>query len=558
MGFSRHITRNFNANKTNRIRYDDDDFTCQIFRFDKTFEKHYTTTTNNVTPKNYREESFHGMPCYRSPNTKNLTISFVYNAKESSDNYRIELLYANLHKKSPTANIDKDLPTSATIKINGKTVKNSMVMSGLDVNFSRNYQYCHFDKGENKIEYSLSSNTVFIGIAVKKFDLWEAKRHNTNNDDLTLIKATVEHTKELDINTMNCEFMYHHKLDEILEPTDPNANRSGLIFDYRDEINLYVKDTNGNNLQVFGGYISTIDVDDELTKVSMDCADRLIDLDRRYCLSEITTNGYSLGDNYKYNVYYDYHKNYDNYSDPLKFLMKNNEIFLRTNLKIGEPLVDKVGVKLATYNKKGYHKFTTSNMSANVFDHSVTLRNGADTLKPQSVVIYDAKNKTIDLNKYPHLYLHYGLGEEKWEEKVEETKTIDVQDGSSTKASQKWIDRANKITKATGNNAIKPIWEYCNKKINYESKEHFYQSAEKTWSRKRGNCCCTTEVFLNLLNAKRVTDLKYIHTHNNKGGHVFAKVNGEYYDPVVNYGYKNYLKRYNPIVGTSNFPKKPF
>ena len=559
MSFSRHITRNFNANKTNRIRYDDDDFTCRIHRYDKTFEKHYTTDTGNVKATNGERVSFHGMPCYRSPNKKNLVIKFVYNAKESSDNYRIELLYANTHKESPSDSVDKNLPSSATIKINDKVVKNSMNMLGLDVNFSRNYQYCHLDEGDNTIEYSLSSNTLFLGIAVKKYDVWEAKRHNTKNDDLTMIKATVEHTSELDINTMTCEFMYYHGLDEMLEPTNPNANRSGLIFDYRDEINLYIKDTNGANKQVFGGYISTVEVDDDLTKVTMECADRLIDLDRRYCLSEITTNGYSLGENDSYKVYYDYHKNYDNYSDPLKFLLKNNEIFLRSNLKIGEPLVDKVGWKLATYNKDSYHKFTTSNMSANAYDKSVTLRNGADTLKPQSCVIYDAGKNSIELNKYPHLYLHYGLGVEKWEEKIEETSTVTVL--GSTKASETWIKRANDITKATGNDAIKPIWKWVATNIKQTKIRNFYQSSSKTYTSKRGNCCCKTELMLDLLNAKGIADLKYVHCHVGKKGHVFAKVNGFYVDPSTSYagkGWHNYIHGYGPIVKVTDYPNKPF
>ena len=173
-------------------------------------------------------------------------------------------------------------------------------------------------------------------------------------------------------------------------------------------------------------------------------------------------------------------------------------------------------------------------------------------------MIYDdsVNNDTVLLNTYPNLYFNYGLGVEKWEEKVEETKTVTVQ--GSTQASETWIKRANSITSATGNNAIKPIWQYCYSKIKYVYKKDFYQSAEKTWSSKRGNCCCQTEVFLNLLNAKGVTDLKYCHSHNSKGGHVFAKVNGEYYDPVTSNGYHNYIKTYNPIVGTSTFPKKPF
>ena len=165
-------------------------------------------------------------------------------------------------------------------------------------------------------------------------------------------------------------------------------------------------------------------------------------------------------------------------------------------------------------------------------------------------------NDTVLLNTYPNLYLHYGLGVEKWEEKVEESKTVTVQ--GSTQASATWVARANKITSATGNAAIKPIWQYCYSKIQYVYKENFYQSAEKTWSSKKGNCCCQTEVLLNLLNAKEVTGLKYVHSHNSRGGHVFAKANGMYLDPTTYKGYGDYIRTYNPIIKTTDFPNKPF
>ena len=559
MAFNRHIKRNFNANKTHRIRYDEDDFTCQIFRYDKTFEKHYTPSNvplSNV--KNGEKKSWYGMGAYCSKNEKQMTITIKYNAKETSKNYRLELLFGNTHKQNPTAKVKDNLQASATIRINGETVKNSMGFIGTDVNFSRNYQYCTLKQGENTIEYVLSSNTIFIGLAIKKYDIWEAKRHNTKDDKLTMIKATVEHTKEFSINTMTCEFMYYHELDELLEPTDPNANRSGLVFDYRDEINLYVKDTNGNQQLVFGGYISLCEVDDDLTKISMECADRLIDLDRRYCLSEVTINNYQTDENADYSKYADLKRNYNNYSDPLKFLLNNSEIYLNSNLKIGDSLVDRTSRKLANYRKGGYTKLTKSNMVANVFDGSITVRNGADTLKKQSLVIYDdsVNNDTVLLNTYPNLFFHYGLGTEKWEEKVEETKTVTVQ--GSTQAKSTWVKRANSITSATGNSAIKPIWQYCYSKIKYVYRKDFYQSAEKTWSSKKGNCCCQTEVLLNLLNAKGVTDLHYCHSHNSKGGHVFAKVNGKYLDPTTRNGYGNYIKTYGSPIKITDFPNKPF
>jgi len=558
MAFSRHITRNFNANKTHRIRYDEDDFTCQIFRYDKTFEKHYTVYNNNINETNGNKVVWNGMWCYQSKDKSQLHIKVLYNAKETSPNYRLELLFANTHKETPTSKVVLTMKQSATIKINGETVKNSMPMIGTDVNFSRSYQYCTLNKGENIIEYVLSSNTIFIGLAVKKYEIWEAKRHNNKNDKLTMIKATVEHTKDLQINTMTCEFMYYHLLDELLEPTDPNANRSGLIFDYRDEINLYVKDVNGNTQQVFGGYISTVEVDDDLTKVTMECADRLIDLDRRYCLSEITINNYATDENANYNNYADLKKNYNNYSDPLRFLLNNSEIYLNSNLKIGDSLVDRTGRKLATYKNDGYTKLTKSNMGVTVNKTNIAIRNGADTLKPQSLVIYDdsVNNDTVLLNTYPNLYFNYGLGVEKWEEKVEETKTVTVQ--GSTQAKSTWVKRANEITSATGNSAIKPIWQYCYSKIKYVYRKDFYQSAEKTWSSKKGNCCCQTEVLLNLLNAKGVSDLHYCHSHNSKGGHIFAKVNGKYLDPTTRNGYGNYIRTYGSPVKITDFPNKPF
>lgn len=562
MSFNRHITRNFNANKTNRIRYDEDDFKCEIYKYDKTFEQQYTTTTNNINVVNGNLKYINGFYSYQSPNDKNLEISFTYNAKETSDNYRIELLYANTHKKTPTSKVDGTLKANATITINGEQVQNSMSFIGTDVNFSRNYQYCTLKKGENKIKYSLTSNTIFIGLVVKKYDKWTATRHNNRNDDLTMIKATVEHTKDFKINTMSAEFMYYHKLDELLEPTDPNANRSGLVFDFRDEINLYVRDTNGEMQQVFGGYISTANVDDDLTKMTLECADRLIDLDRRYCFSEIWVGGYSSDDNVAYTSNADYLKKYATYSDSLKFLMNNCETFINTNVRVGQPLIKRNNFKLVNYHKGSYTKLTANNMRTSINEGSITLRNGNNTLKQQSVIIYDdtIANKTVNLNNYPNLYFHYGLGVEKWEEKIEEKSTVTLE--GSTLASEKWIKRANSITSATGSSVIKPIWKWVSTNIVQTSESNFYQSADKTFSSKKGNCCCKTEVMLNLLNAKGITDLQYVHTKRaDGGGHVFAKVNGFYVDPsssIESRGWHNYIKGYGSIVKVTNFPNKPF
>ena len=129
MAFSRHITRNFNANKTHRIRYDEDDFTCQIFRYDKTYEKHYTPHNNTITEvANGENGVWNGMYCYRSTNEKQMTIRLKYEAKETSTNYRLELLFANTHRQTKTSQIKDTLQANATIRINGETVNSNMMM----------------------------------------------------------------------------------------------------------------------------------------------------------------------------------------------------------------------------------------------------------------------------------------------------------------------------------------------------------------------------------------------------------------------------------------------
>lgn len=557
--FSRHITRNFDANKTHRIRYDKDDFTCHIYSFDKTQEQQYSAYKGNLN-HNGVVKNWRGMKVIKSKNKKRVTLSFTYESNEKDSNYRLEFLYANTYLTPTAKKKDKTLKSNAEIYVNGKLQDPSKgsKWNSNDVNFNRHYQYVTLEKGKNTIEYKLIPNSVFIGLCIKRYDLYEAKRHNDDNDILTLIKATVEHTNELSINTMTAEFMYHHRLDDILEPTDPNANRSGLVFDYRDEINLYVTDTNGNSQLSFGGYISTAEVDDDLTKVTVQCADRLIDLDRRYNISEIVMKD-EEDDNTDYTYAVDYLKNYNYYSSALKFLLKSAELPMKTNVQLGNPLVQRNNWKLVDYKKGATEHLATSNMSATANKKSMTLRNGDDTLKGQSVTIYDNKSRSVCLNDYPNLYFHYGMGTHKWTEEYEVTTSV-TKEKSLTKSQKTWLARANGITKATGNDCIKPIWKWVAVNIPHQYKEGFYQSAETTWKKQKGNCCCKTEVMFKLLDAKGITDLKYMHSHNKNGGHIFGKVNGFYVDPstrVESRGWHNYIRKYGSPYESSNYPKKP-
>jgi hypothetical protein len=59
-----------------------------------------------------------------------------------------------------------------------------------DTSYSRNYTYVGLKKGKNKIQNKFSSNVVFFGLAIKKYDIWtESKINNKINtgDKLQLI-----------------------------------------------------------------------------------------------------------------------------------------------------------------------------------------------------------------------------------------------------------------------------------------------------------------------------------------------------------------------------------
>ena len=555
---NKHITRNYNANKVKKIRYDDDDFLLHIKKYDKTFETFYTLSHDNFeASSNAIKYFFDGMTCLYTKDAKNLVLTFKYDAPVTSSHYRLELLYSNTYRNTKKDKKNGSLKCNVTITVNGEQELVNSHFISTDVQYNRHYQYVKLNQGVNVIQYTLSPNMVFFGFAVKKYDVYEARRHVKTTDKITMINCDLSNTSDFKINTMKCTLMYYHGLDELLEPTNPNANRSGLVFDYRDEINYHVRDTNGNMVKVFGGYISTLDLDDNLQTLTLNCADRLIGLDRRYCLSEIYLNGRTDDGKVDYKYGLDYVKNYSDWSSALKFLLMSCEVPIKTNALIGTPLVAKKTKNLATYGKKKYNKLARSGVNLTLHDNYAYIRNNSNIDKAQSITIYDSTKKPKLINDYPNLYIEYGMGKEVWEEKKKETKTVTVNSGISTTITK----QADKITKATGNAAIKPLWQWIVNNIKHTYTQNFYQTPQKTLSSKKGNCCCKSELLLDMCNYKGVTDLKYVHvTKGPKVGHVFTKINGMYVDPSTRNGWGIYAKGYGAIGSgkTTNYPTKPF
>jgi len=553
MTLNKHIVRNYDANRVNKKRYDDDKFRFEIFRFDKTQEMTYTVNKGNFRHDGF-QVWFDGASGIKANPAQHLKIMFEYDV-EKPGQYRIETLYTNSYKIEGIANKKYDT-CSAWYTINGKRINNTHIWITNDMTYTRNYQYVNLEKGHNEIILEMTGNMIFYGMAIKKYDLWESHYPLRHDDDLVPIEAETSHTNEFTVNTMTAKFMYHHGLDELLPVTDERANPTGLVFDYRDEINLYVTNTNGDEECVFGGYISYPSVDDKLTVLTLECADRLIDMEHRICLSEILLKGKSPDEKTQYLFANDCLKQFEHWSQALKFLCNYVEVPINTNVLINAPLVPRREKRLANYGKGRYTGISKSNITAEIENGYIQLRNGVDRNKQQSVVIYDSGKNSISLNEYPNLYIHYGMGKAEWEEEVVETTVVTKQSGVSTSVQ----NQADKAATGNGDAVVKALWAWIVANIKHNSKTSgFYQTPAKTISSKVGNCCCKAELLLDMCNYKGITDLKYVHVKKGSGGHVFCRINGRIVDPSTSRGWGSYYKGLGTLPGKETvYPTKPF
>lgn len=163
-----------------------------------------------------------------------------------------------------------------------------------------------------------------------------------------------------------------------------------------------------------------------------------------------------------------------------------------------------------------------------------------------------------------------------------ETKTVDNRKNTSNKSrtesgsvnihSSVKKQALSIVGNSEGVAAAKKIAAWMGTNITYEQKTNFYQKPETTLKRKKGNCCCQAELFLQLCDAAGCTQkikLQYIRVCCNQSngiGHVFTKLTTRssgkwrYVDPVKKNPWGNHVTGWgSPSSGTlSNYPTKPF
>lgn len=431
---SKHITRDYSAHKKSIIRPYDEYVKLEIFSFDPQYTETYLRENNTLTGKqNTTGTSWKSWSCFKSKDMQNsMLFDINYNVKEVGE-YRIDLLYEQnsyIHSNKKK-NTNKDLRGSITIEGNEEDI----VFDGENNVIKRQSIFHNFNNtGGQKITVEVPHNCYFMGIIIRKLikfvgDNYYGSSLGSEQGNMVLTSATITNSDMVKASELTCEIFYDPDFE-------CNESPSGFYIDYRDEVNFYVKTDNNKIKQVFGGYVSSILPDADRTKLTIACADRLIDGENKYILDEMSLGG---GDTDRKESEYsdEMVKDFDSYPKALKYLCDIYETTLKSNIS-NQFTVDgekfHKGLVLTYGSSKKIKKINTSNADTKVSKNYIMVRNKSSSEKKQVWTLYDASKSTktpLEFTDYPYLHITYGLGAVKTESKTEVTEKVDNSETSA-------------------------------------------------------------------------------------------------------------------------------
>jgi len=430
---SKHIERDYSAHRKSVIRPYDEYVKFEIFSFDPKFTQMYLREDNTLKDgTNTAKTSWKSWTCFKSSDKQNdMIFSINYNTTETGE-YRVDLIYEQndgIHNgKTDTG---KDLVGHLTIP---NVYDKDVTFDGENNVIKRKSFFVTLGKGSHKMTINVPHNCYFMGVIVRKVikfvgDNYFGDALGSEEGNMVLTSATLTNSDMTKPTELSCEVFY----DDAFECDD---SPSGFFIDYHDECNFYVKTDDGSIKQIFGGYVSSILPDSDRKKLTIACADRLVDGQNKYVLDQMrmgggTTDlkdtGYSKGMS----------KDFDSYPKALKYLCDLHEVTLDSNISKsytvdGESFHE--GFTITYGSSKKVKKITATNGETKVSKNYIMLRNKASSSKKQVWTLYDAsKNakKPIEITNYPYLHITYGLGKAKSEYKTKVTEKVDNSDTSA-------------------------------------------------------------------------------------------------------------------------------
>lgn len=383
-------------------------------------------------------------------------------------------------------------------------------------------------KGEHTISLLVDNRCIWLGCVGVKIDSFKAD--TKNNGYLTLSEFDVEKTNEFGVTSANVTIFNDRIITEQGNQYHTEKNISKLLFDWRDEINIKVADDNGKKQHIFGGYISTLSFDEDFMGLTLNCADRLIDCEHKYCFAELR---FLKGDGSNSEYKGEFKRNFNRHGAVLNFLTKSADVPLLNNVNAKTGLIKgesyKSGMSLEYLYGKKYKKKSPAykckakgvKMGADS-SYSKTktpyleLRN--ETQGDQEVEIFNSKwypkrdATGFEITNFPTFYIEYGLGDKK--------KEYQVSTGSANFSNLRgnFVQIAQQLTagKVTITDKAKAIYNYLASKLSYQyyncSQHHNVDRALKDGHL---NCMDSAFVAVEMLHAVGI-EAGYVH-----GNHTF-------------------------------------
>lgn len=392
----------------------DEKFLLEIFVNQREYEQQFQCSTNSaIRVSNAKIEGWKSEVNYvsRDGNDYFLYVDFV---APVTGEYTIEVLYrTGIEGKFITLWVN-----------DGNEVVH--YLNGSPEFRTREVHDYHFQQGEHKFQLNCNANIHVIGIVIKNVKVYRADESLKRENRLTLLKATNKCTGGVSADELSFEILYD---SDWLDPT----SLTNYIFDYRDEVNFYLINSEGEMEQVFGGYVSNCSLASNETSLTINCAGRLIDGEKRYLVEEMELGGIAsrLEENYPL----DYVRRFISYNDATQYLFENYEQQLSSNIDKIISASKYEGVNFDYTNADTLAMCTTENITTEMMPLGVYIRNGSG-VNVQRMDLYNTawypNQDPILLDDYPIFYIEYGLGEAVTQLEAEQTEQpADTGGGSS-------------------------------------------------------------------------------------------------------------------------------
>ena len=283
----------------------------------------------------------------------------------------------------------------------------------------KTYGY-NLKNGTHTFKLKLDGHIRLLSAFIKKIDVYKADSDLSDDAKLTMLSATHTLSQKVGADELSAVILY----DNAWEDENTLTN---YLFDYRDEVNFSVINTNGEMEQIFGGYVSSVSLNSDETQLTIKCAGRLIDGDVRYCTQEINVGGDAseYGSTYKDGDVV----HYPDYNYALDYVLRAMEQPLLNTLpevfeadKPKEILIDLM-------DKETFNKCKPTDMTVSLEESGVYVRNNSSENTRQSFVVYDSdwyNSEPQLINDFPVLFVDYGMGEAKTETEI----TVESTDSS--------------------------------------------------------------------------------------------------------------------------------